>query len=139
MDIEKNIEALLASQDCVNTHLAIQLIESTLGLKFDAFLRQRKLQFKALEWGDEDDFYSALKLGSIRLFYELRTTYQPYVGTSKTLRRQYILKEGDTEHYPESLQWKKDVRHIQSSVQIRQLVQSDYLTLVPTIVRELMH
>ena len=135
---KRQIEALLASQDCVNMHLAIQLIESTLGLKFDVFLRQRQLQFKALDWGDKDDFYSTLKLGSVRLFYELRTTYQPYVGTSKTLRRQYIIKEGDSEHYPESLQWKKDVKHIKSSVQIRQLVQSDYLTLVPTIIRDLM-
>ena len=137
MATEEKIESLLASQDSSNIQLAIQLINSTLSQPLETFLGSRTLKFKPLDWGDEADFYTRLLFGKINIYYELRTTYQPYVGTSKILKRQYILNQEDSEHYPVSMQWKKCVKHLKSSSEIQHLVRQDYLSIIPIIAQAL--
>lgn len=137
METEKKIGALLSSTEYANTVLAIQLIEHVLSMSLHEYLLQRPLIFQSFKWGDKDDFYLNIEIGKVALYYEYRTTYQPYIGVSKLLKRAFIVQESGQKIYPEMLQVKQNVKDVESSVELKNMVHQDYQKIIPYIIEHL--
>lgn len=137
METEKKIDALLSSTDYANTALAIQLIEHVLSMSLHEYLLQRPLEFQSFKWGDKDDFYLSIAVGKVALYYEFRTTYQPYIGVSKLLKRAFFVVESGQKLYPEMLQVKQNVKDVESSDELKNMVQQDYQKIIPYIIEHL--
>lgn len=130
-EILEKIQKLLASGQAANTLLALELMESQLGVGLEELLRslERTYQMKE-ESRTGDDFMLNLRLGPVLLEYEYSKRYAAYVGTIERGYRKVAIERNGQIQYQVNQNKAWEVKEWEPEA-VKELFESDYLELIP--------